>query len=259
VLVSTDLHGDLDAFNALQARFLALQAADPESHWVQLGDLVHGPDARAAQEEPEVYGYPDRSWEVVHGFLEAQGRYPKNVHFVLGNHDYGHLGGMHTAKFHPDEVEHLEGPMMPGARELLRAFFRRALLAVVTPCGAFLTHGSPDDLLPDLATLDAMDVPPSRERDRRILRSFLWAYGQPREVTERLLATVSRAGTAVRMVLHGHDKDPSGWFTEGGNQGCPVIFGAPRERRRCVLLDLTARYRGVDDLRDGFELLPVHG
>lgn len=256
--MSTDLHGDLDAFDALQARFLGLLEVSPESHWVQLGDIVHGPDARAAREEPEVYGYVDRSWEVVQGFLRAQEAHPGRVHFVLGNHDYGHIGGMHTGKFHPDEVEHLEGPLDGASREALKAFFRRALLAVVTPCGALLTHGSPDDLLPDLGTLARMDLPPTEDAHRLVLRSFLWAYGQPGPVTERLLATVSRAGVPVRMVLHGHDKDETGWFTEGGNQGCPVIFGAPRARRRCVVLDLAAHYPSIGALREGVELLPVH-
>jgi hypothetical protein len=30
------------------------------------------------------------------------------VHFVLGNHDHGHVGGPHPRKFHADEVEALE-------------------------------------------------------------------------------------------------------------------------------------------------------
>ena len=53
---------------------------------------------------------------------------------------------------------------------------------------------------------------------------------------------------------HGHDRDSNGWFVENGNQLCPVIFGAPRENKRYVLLDLSRRYQGVSELRDEEEI-----
>ena len=60
------------------------------------------------------------------------------------------------------------------------------------------------------------------------------------------------------MVIHGHDRDEAGFFVEGGNQLCPVLFGAPRGARRYLRLDLAASYRGPADLREGAEILHLH-
>jgi hypothetical protein len=79
------------------------------------------------------------------------------------------------------------------------------------------------------------------------------------EVTERLLRAVSRGGPEVRLVIHGHDKDEAGYFTEGGNQICPVLFGAPRQNKRYLLLDLAGSYRRVEDLREGVEVRRLYG
>jgi hypothetical protein len=65
---------------------------------------------------------------------------------------------------------------------------------------------------------------------------------------------VSRAGTEVRIVLHGHDRSEQGFFVEGENQLCPVLFGAPREKKRFVVLDLATSYPDVRALRDGHEI-----
>jgi hypothetical protein len=62
----------------------------------------------------------------------------------------------------------------------------------------------------------------------------------------------------LRLVVHGKDLDEAGYFAEGGNQACPVVFGAPRENKRFLLLDLAASYRGVADFRDGVEIMRLH-
>lgn len=257
-LVSTDLHGDLEAFCALRDRFAALLRDHPESHWVQLGDWVHGPDDDTRTYEPRLYGYPDRSWDVLEALWEAQSRWPGRVHGVLGNHDMAHLGGRRTRKFHPDEAAFLEASLSPAQRDTLRARLGAMLLAVVTPCGPLLTHGAPDRRVLSLAQLDRMPLPPATADDQRALDSVLWSYGQAPDEMSALLARLSAEGTPLTFVLHGHDKDEAGWFAEGDNQGCPVIFGAPRAARRCVVLDLEGSYPDVRALREGVEILPVH-
>ena len=74
-----------------------------------------------------------------------------------------------------------------------------------------------------------------------------------------MLAKLSTPEARLTVVIQGHDRDESGWFTEGGNQLCPVIFGAPRANKRYVQIDLTARYPDVHALRDGEEIRRVHG
>ena len=229
---------------------------------MQLGDVVHGPDGEARRAQPDLYDFEDESWTIVEGLSQLIAARPDRVHFVIGNHDYGHIGGPRTNKFYPDEVAQLEATLDDDQRRRLHDFLRAALLGVVAPCGALLCHGSPDDLLVSLEDLDRIALPPARDDPLgpAILRSWLNAYGQRREVTARLLATVSRgAGAPIAIVIHGHDRAREGWFVESGNQLCPVIFGAERENKRYVLLDLAAQYPDVTSLRNGVEIRRLYG
>ncbi len=257
-LVSTDLHGNLDDFRALERAFAAL---GPDAHWVILGDLVHAPDAASRRDDPALYDYDDGSMAIVDGVIAWRRAAPDRLHLVLGNHDHGHVGGARTRKFHGDEVEALESTLTPDEVARLRGLFSEALLAVVAPCGALLTHGSPDASLVDLADLDvpslAIESLDGRRRD--VLRAVLTAYGQTDDVTGAMLAAVSRrGGWDLRVVIHGHDRDEAGFFVEGETQLCPVIFGAPRAAKRYVVLDLAARYDAVAALRDGAEIRRLH-
>ncbi len=260
LLVAGDLHGNGADWRALVRRFEEerLRAPEEETHLVLLGDAVHGPDEPSRRREPELYDYPDESWHIVDELSQLQRQHPGLVHYVLGNHDFSHLGGPRTSKFHPDEAAHLESMLGAGERDRLRAFFGRSLLAAVAPCGVLMTHGSPDASWPCLEALDLVDLPPRRPEHWRLLHSLLTSYGQQREETERLLRVVRASVPGVRLVVHGHDRDPAGYFTEGGNQLCLVAFGAPRAHKRYLRLDLAARYQRVEDLREGVELLRLH-
>jgi predicted phosphodiesterase len=257
-LVSTDIHGNHDDFLALRRAFEAL---GPDAHWVILGDVVHGPDDTARAGKPELYGYPDESFRIVDDILALERACPGRVHFVLGNHDHGHVGGPHTHKFWPDEVAHLEASLSPAQRDAMRELFSRALLAVAAPCGVFLSHGSPDDTLERLDDLDRVEDL-ARIPDPRLaasVHSFLTHYGQPDAKCARFLERMSASsGLPLRVVVHGHDRIETGFFYEGQRQVCLCIFGAPREAKRCLVLDLAARYERAADLRDGVEIRRLH-
>jgi len=258
LLVGADLHGNLEDFERLRTLLLAGQ----NTHLALLGDLVHGPSPATREFLSEPYDFDDRSFEVVEGAIALQELHPDRVHLVLGNHDHGHVGGPRTGRFYPDEVEHLERDLTPQQRQLVHDLFAHALLLIVAPCGVVMTHGSPDDSLQDLNQLDRLSLVPQENEpaDARVLESWLQAYGQPGEVTARLLATLSSCtGLDLSLLVHGHDKDEEGYFVEGGNQVCPVIFGAPRRNKRYLRLDLAARYRSPDDLRDGVEICRLYG
>jgi hypothetical protein len=261
LLISTDVHGNLGDFERLAALFRLERDHEPESHWVILGDVVHGPDDTARASSPTLYGYPDQSMEIIDSLLSLEAAHPGRVHFVLGNHDHGHVGGPHPAKFHTDEVEALERGLSRAQRARLHGLFERAMLAAAAPCGLLMTHGSPDDSLTKLEDLD--DVPLAIEAmspgQARVLRSVLTSYGQPEAVSRRMLENVSRAsGLALGVVVHGHDRDEAGFFREGAHQACPVIFGAPRENKRYLRVDLGARYADSTALRDGVEVLRLY-
>jgi hypothetical protein len=256
LLVSTDMHGNAEDFRALREVFRAESARDPDTQWVILGDCVHGPDDAARREQPALYDYPDASIAVALGVAALRAEHPGRVHYVLGNHDFGHVGGPHTRKFHADEVAHLEAALAPEERAVVHALFATALLVVLAPCGALLAHGSPDERVSSLAALDAITFPPMPDapEQRAALASVLTSYGQSAEVCARLLSRLSTPEVPLTMVIHGHDRDESGWFVENGNQLCPVLFGAPRAARRYVQLRLDVRYPGVAALRDGQEI-----
>lgn len=261
LLVSTDLHGNGEDFRRLRAIFESARARGEDLHWALLGDTVHGPSPEARAEQPELYDFPDESFAIVRGVRALAAQHPDRIHYVLGNHDHGHVGGPHTAKFHDDEVATLEATLKEDERAELRGLFRDALLALVAPCGVLLTHGSPDDTMRSLDELDRLPLELSRcgAAERRLLRTVLTSYGQQGEVTARLLRQISPPGLPLRVVLHGHDRDENGWFTEGDNQGCPVLFGALRAHKRYVLLDLGAAYASVHALRDGHEIRRLYG
>jgi hypothetical protein len=258
LLISTDMHGNGEDFRRLSTYFEALSQSEPETYWLILGDAVHGPSPEAAQKNPRLFGYQDESWSIVEGIIHLQKKHPTRVHFIIGNHDYGHIGGYRTSKFYPDEVGHLEVGLTLDQLGSLRSFLKRAWIAAVAPCGVFLAHGAPDDCIKSLEEIEAIQLPAQDHKSRTILRSLITSYGQAQETAERFLQAASSPDIQLRFMIHGHDKDEAGFFFEGGNQLCPVLFGAPDENKRVVLLDLATQYESVLSLRDGIEILRLY-
>lgn len=261
LLVSTDVHGNLADFVRMEALFEASRVTERETHWVILGDVVHAPDPVARRTSPELYDYADGSMEIVDRILALEQRAPGHVHFVLGNHDHGHVGGPHTRKFFGDEVDELESGLGAAQVKRLRGLFERALLAVAAPCGVLLTHGCPDGSLERLTDLDdvPLDLADMTDAQMAMLRALLTSYGQPDLVTIPMLANVSlAAGLDLRVVIHGHDRDERGFFHEGAHTVCPVIFGAPQANKRYVRLDLSAHYESGAEIREDLEILRLH-
>lgn len=256
LLVSTDVHGCGDDFRRMEAIWCRHRDGGHEAHWVILGDVVHAPHAEARSRRPELYDYEDESWEIVHRILTLQAEAPEHVHFVLGNHDWAHIGGPRTAKFYADEAAHLEDMLSPDQVLELRDLFRNALLCAAAPCGAFMSHASPGALPDSLAEIDAIAVGGTlSDRERGLISHFTTFYGQREAVTRSFLRHMSElCDLELSFVVHGHDRDEDGWFVQEATQICPVIFGAPRENKRYLRLDLAARYNSVDDLKDGSEI-----
>ena len=254
LLVNTDVHGSGDDFRRMRDIF---EADADTTHWAILGDIVHAPDARARAQRPDLYDYNDASGDIAAEILRLQHAYPGRVHFVLGNHDWAHVGGPTVAKFWPDEAAHLEEQLTPEQVLSLHKLFRKALLCLVAPCGAFLSHGSPGALFDSFAELDAIEVGGElAPRQQALIKELTNFYGQREAVSRSFLQHASDlSGEQLAFVIHGHDRDENGWFVHEETQICPVIFGAPRENRRYLRLNLAARYDSVHALREGHEIL----
>ena len=261
LLVSTDLHGNYEDFRVLRDRYRARRRAERDVCWLILGDAIHGPDEEARRRDPALYDFEDRSREIIAEICAMVAAEPDHVFFLLGNHEHAHVGGARTRKFHTDEAAHLEAQLDAAAVERLRSFCRAAPLIAVAPCGLVFCHGSPGAELESLEQLLGLDYDEAKldDEQRQLLRSLLNSYGQGSAVTAKVLDGLRRStGFELSLMIHGHDRDEAGWFAEGGNQLCPVIFGAPRDKKRYLELDLGARYRSLESIREGLELRLLH-
>jgi hypothetical protein len=262
LIVCTDLQGCLRDFEQIVVIFLrALEEFAGDAHLLFTGDLVHGPHIDR-KDWPDFLGeyYRDESGDLIKQFSRLRTRYPGRVHAIIGNHEHGHIGGPHTAKFAIDEVELLEARMGPDAAAWMRNLLRELPLVAVAPCGAVFTHGAPaadiesreeveDARLDELSfdsPVDIFDVP--------VVGPLLWARSADGDVARRFLRAMS--GT---ISIYGHDVIPEGFERVGDEQiVVSTSFGVFDENKVYVQLDLAERYPTVHDLRVGHEILPLY-
>jgi hypothetical protein len=155
VLVSGDLHGNLENFRLLMAA--ADLAGHPARHFV-VQEVIHGP-----------YRYPgggDKSHQLLDLVAALKCQFPRQVHYLLGNHELAQATGRRISKGEEDLNQSFrEGVATaygPRAAEVYAAY--QQLLAVVpvalrTDNRVFLSHSLPPSSM--LADFD----PAALERD----------------------------------------------------------------------------------------------
>lgn len=262
LLVCTDLQGNLRDFQRMEDLFrAAMVETEGEAYVLFTGDLVHGPHI-PRDEWPDFLGeyYRDDSLGVVRSFVSLRERFPGHVHAILGNHEHGHIGGPHTAKFAPDEVELLETIVGPEGARFLREVFRDLPLVAVAPCGVVFTHGAPaaDISSPEeieRARLDGFaEDSPLDIFDEPVIGQILWARSAPPEVARRFLRAMGG-----RVAVFGHDVVPDGYERIGDEQMIvSTSFGVHDENKVYLELDLAGRYDTVHQIREGREILPLY-
>src|SRR5258708_29149969 len=262
LLVCTDLQGCMRDFDRFVAIFeQALQRYNGDALALFTGDLIHGPHIEP-EDWPDFLGeyYRDQSGEVMIAYAGLAAQYPGRVHALLGNHEHGHIGGPHTAKFAADEVALLEHILGPAATARMRGIIHTFALAAVSKCGACFTHGAPAAVIESVADLEAADLSgaglasPLDVLDTPIVGKVLWA----RSATEAEARRFLRA-THGTISIYGHDVIPDGFEKIGDEQIIvSTSFGLFDTNKVYCNLDLTARYRNVHDLRIGFEILPLY-
>lgn len=261
LIVCTDLQGCLRDFNTIAGIFEQLHAETGDAHILFTGDLVHGPHMDE-EEWPDFLGeyYRDQSGEVVEAFCRLRERYPGRVHAILGNHEHGHVGGPHTAKFAMDEVELLEAHLGPRRSAWLRGVLADLPLVAVAPCGAVFTHGAPAaeiDSVKEIeqASLDVSQVEsPVDIFDVPVVGPILWARSASTDSARRFLSALG--GT---ISIYGHDVIPEGFERIGREQMVvSTSFGVFDSNKVYLDLDLSATYESVYDLRVGYEIRPLY-
>jgi hypothetical protein len=262
LIVCTDLQGCLRDFDRISEIFEQLRRTkDGDAHILFTGDLIHGPHI-AEEEWPDFLGeyYRDASGEVIAAYAELAAAHPGRVHSLVGNHEHGHMGGPHTAKFAADEVLLLERILGPAQSASLRATLDTFALAAVSPCGAVFTHGAPAARIDSLADLESADLSgqsygsPLDVLDTPVVGKILWARSAAPSEARRFLRALG--GT---ISIYGHDVIPEGFERIGDEQMVvSTSFGVFDANKVYVSLDLAARYKSVHDLRVGHEILPLY-
>jgi hypothetical protein len=247
---------------AIVERFHALNdQTDGEAHLLFTGDLVHGPHIDEEQ-WPEFLGeyYRDQSADLMRAFVELRRDFPGQIHALLGNHEHGHIGGPHTAKFALDEVALLETMMGEEGAAWLRSVLADLPLVAIAPCGAVFTHGAPaasikgpDDI--ESAALDSTEWgSPLDILDVPVVGPILWARSAEEDAARRFAAALGG-----HFTIYGHDVIPTGFERIGDEQMVvSTSFGVFDHSKVYLELDLTRKYRSVRDLEVGREILPLY-
>lgn len=262
LLVCTDLQGCLRDFHRVVELFeQALHDHEGDAHVLFTGDLIHGPHIDP-EDWPDFLGeyYRDASGEVMIAYAGLAAQYPGRVHALLGNHEHGHIGGPHTAKFAADEVALLEQILGPSGTARMRGIIHTFALAAVSKCGAVFTHGAPAAQIDSLADLEGADLSSSQYAsplevlDSPIVGKILWARAASEAEARRFLRA-----TGGSISIYGHDVIPEGYECVGDEQiVVSTSFGVFDANKVYVSLDLGGRYRSVHDLRIGHEILPLY-
>jgi hypothetical protein len=262
LLVATDLQGNLRDFDRIADLFrAAIVETEGDAHLLFTGDLIHGPHLEP-NEWPDFLGeyYRDESAAVVWGLESLRARFPNRVHAILGNHEHGHIGGPHTAKFAMDEVILLESIIGPEASQHLQAVFKHFPLVAVAPCGVVFTHGAPAAAIESIDEVFAANVQeitvehPPDIFSVPVIGPLLWARSAPPAVARKFLAAMGG-----KVAIFGHDVIPEGYERIGDEQMIvSTSFGVPDANKVYLDIDLGTTYRSVHDLKEGREILPLY-
>ncbi len=141
VLAAGDLHGNLENFRRLFNK--AALAAHPGRHLV-LQELVHGP-----------YHYPaggDKSHQLLDLVAALKCQFPRQVHYLLGNHELSQWTNRRVCKGELDLNAEFRsgfrtayGPRADEVYALYEELFRVVPLALRTPNRVYLSHSLPPE------------------------------------------------------------------------------------------------------------------
>ena len=261
LIVCTDLQGCLRDFHRIVEVFDQVHADTGDGHLLFTGDLIHGPHLSRA-DWPDFLGeyYLDASGELIDELAVLIARHPDRVHALVGNHEHGHIGGPHTAKFAADEVALLEHHLGDVASERMRSVLREFALVAIAPCGAVFTHGAPAAVVDSVRDIEATVLDgfdhgsPLDVLDTPVLGAILWARSAAPAAARAFVHALG--GT---LCIYGHDVIPEGFERIGDEQMVvSTSFGVFDHNKVYVELDLAARYQSVHDLRVGHEILPLY-
>jgi len=266
LLCSTDLQGNFKDYIRLKHLYFQEKEAGNNPVLAICGDLVHGPSPEFNEPGcwPDYLGTPyvDESVALIQDF-DVFTR-SEQAFSLIGNHEHAHVGGPVVAKFYEDEAAVLEaalGSDHPRVCDFMREF---PLLAVGS-CGVVLTHGAPFATEPHLEDFENLryagyeEVAIEEMIYQDPLAALLWARHASPAQARHLLEVAFADENPQGFVAFGHDVVFEGYETIGNEQICvSTSFGLENRNKVYLRLDLSHRYTGVQDLREGVEIRKLY-
>lgn len=251
-LISTDIHGNWRDFDRLRQLFWAAEERGEAPVWISVGDWVHGPSEERRKDITDargelLYDYEDETPRILSELFALMDQFPGRVISLCGNHEWAHIGGRRTQKFHSDEAAALERRLTPEqVAELRRRFASWPVVVRLAPCGIVMTHGAPD--VASAAAFEQLRFSgPCPQRG--LLLSLMSRYGFYGEEDEALLAALSDDECRYSLLLHGHDREEEGHSPSGAVALLLCTsFGARQPRKTYAWLDLSRRYESLEEL-----------
>jgi hypothetical protein len=227
VLIGGDMHGNIDNFRRLLDKAQLKQ--HPLRHLV-VQELVHG-----SRDYPNNGG--DKSHQLVDLVAALKCEFPRQVHFLLGNHELAQWQGHMIAKGDRDPVQGFNKGVVTayGARawDILSAYmdlFAVIPVAIRTPNRVFLSHS-----LPTPSKLDNFD-PAVLERDNPTdhdlrgggsIHSLVWGRDVRKETADAFLRKVD-----ADLLISGHIPNEPGYEVPNDRQ---IILDSMRTPAGCCL------------------------
>ena len=227
VLATGDVHGHRRNFNLI--RRLAALDEHPRRHLV-LQEVCHGGPI-----------YPQNGGCMSHTILEdvawLKSRYPRQVHFILGNHELSELTDYPIQKnrlllnlsFRLG-LQQMYGPAAEDVRQAILRFLWSCPLAVRLPQGVFISHSLPDGVDvrgfdPSVLERDLAAADCSEQSD--VFR-MLWGQDYRPENAEAFCEKVG-----AKILITGHEPCLKGFMTPNDWQ---IILDCCGDQATCVLL-----------------------
>jgi hypothetical protein len=245
ILVGGDLHGNLENFRRLLVR--ADLARNPDRHLV-LQEVVHGS-----------FTYPtggDRSHQLLDLVVALKMQFPRQVHFLLGNHELSQWTRRRIGKGDADLNEEFERGVRTAyankAAEVLACYdqvFASAPLLLLTPNRVCLAHSLPPASRMEGFSLASLEQDPLAESDLLpggAAHSLVWGRDTSEENVATFLARVD-----ADWLISGHIPCEQGFEWPSSRQLILDSLGSPA----AACLFPTDRPVSRDDLQSFIYLL----
>ncbi|MGQ9574840.1 MAG: metallophosphoesterase [Thermoguttaceae bacterium] len=227
VMITGDLHGNRRNFNRL--RKLASLDTLPTRHLV-LQEVCHGGPT-----------YPTNAGCMSHTMLEDVAKlkvqYPRQVHFLLGNHELSEMTDYPIQKNRQIlnlqfrlGLQQMYGPAAEKVREAFIPFIQSCPLGVWLPGGILITHSIPEKVDSHRfdRTIFTRRLDPQDYSERTAVFDLVWG----RDYREENAAAFARL-MEVKVLINGHEPCPDGFATPNPYQ---LILDCSGEKAAYVVL-----------------------